>query len=226
MAGITGNRIVTDGLVFYFDFDNLNCYESGTKCFDLTSSGNIGTLTNGVSFNNGVFDFDGVDDYIDVADSDSISITGDITISSWIKITDFSNYRGIVGKTNGNQPGPFDFYLDIYSGNPTFFIGNGSSFAGYSVATTAPQTGVWENIVVTFNIDTITHYLNGIPDGFTDIGTPPFSIADRGTSMRIGSRDDSATIMEGSVASVQIYYRALSSDEILQNYNALKPRFS
>lgn len=225
MAGYHGNRIITNGLVFYFDFDNLNCYQSGTKCFDLTSSGNIGTLTNGTSFNNGVFDFDGTDDYINVPDSDSISITGDITISFWLKITDFSNYRGIIGKTNGNQPGPFDFYLDIYSGNPTFFIGDGSSFAGYSVANSAPQTGVWENIAVTFGTDTITHYLNGITDGSNYIGTPPFSIADSGTSMRIGSRADSATIMKGSVVIVQLYNRALSSDEIFQNYNALKPRF-
>jgi len=94
--------------------------------------------------------FDGTDDYINVPDSDSISIIGDITIEACINVTDFANYREIVGKvaTGTSKPAPYDYYLVPSTGNPRFLRGDGSVYAEVS-GTSAPSTGAWQYLAVT-----------------------------------------------------------------------------
>ena len=57
--------------------------------------------------------------------------------------------------------------------------------------------------------------LNGAPNGS---GTLSTTIADAGTAVRIGSRDDLVTKMKGSLDEVVIYNRALSGGEIAAMY--------
>jgi hypothetical protein len=68
-------------------------------------------------------------------------------------------------------------------------------------------------------------YKNGYQVGtsFTT-ATPPASSTFNGV---IGDeQSDFATPFKGNISSVQIYNRALSAIEILQNYNATKSRFN
>jgi len=160
--------------------------------------------------------FDGTNDIITVSDSPALSITGDMTISAWVKITDFGTHRGLIGKTSSNVPAPYDYFLLATSGLPHFARGNGTSHSAVT-ATTAPTPGVWQHVAVTMSGTTVTHYLNGHPNG---TGTLTTSIADGDGSLIIGSRADSATIVKGSLDEVKIHNSALTQDQILVEMNA------
>jgi hypothetical protein len=87
-------------------------------------------------------------------------------------------------------------------------------------------TNTWTHVCVTYSTTstTIILYKNGYQVGtsFTT-ATPPASSTFNGV---IGDeQSDFATPFKGNMSSVQIYNRALTAFEILQNYNATKTRF-
>jgi predicted outer membrane repeat protein len=160
--------------------------------------------------------FDGDNDYLEVLDSESLSIVGDMTIAAWIKVTDFNGYRGIVGKTNGNLPAPYDYYLYNGDGRPRFVRGDG--IVNQSVtATNPPALGIWQHVAVTMSGTTVTHYLNGQVNG---TGTLNTTIADAGGTLRIGSRADLETDMLGSMEDIFIYDHALTQQQIMAIINS------
>lgn len=217
----------TDGLVVNLDAGFLSSYpQSGTTWGDLSGNNNNGTLTNGPSFSSadeGSIVYDGTDDSVIVANSSSIAITGDMTILAWVKVDDFSFTRSIVAKTIANSfPAPFDYYIDTPSGIPNFLRGDGTSIGSHS-ATNALSSGVWQHVGVTMSGTTCTHYLNGSTNGS---GTISVTVANNASfSMYVGNRIDNLTRMKGNYAILQIYNKALSSVEVLQNYNSQKTRF-
>lgn len=163
----------------------------------------------------GVMEFDGNDDYLEAADSVSLSIVGDMTIAAWIKVTDFNGYRGIVGKTNGNLPAPYDYYLYNGDGRPRFVRGDG--IVNQSItATDPPALGIWQHVAVTMAGTTVTHWLNG---QFNGSGTLSTTIADADGTLRIGSRADLATDMLGRMDDVVIYDYALTASQINKRMN-------
>jgi hypothetical protein len=65
-------------------------------------------------------------------------------------------------------------------------------------------------------------YYNAVFNSTTALAVP------RGESanpIKIGTREDGATYMNGNIAQVQIYNRALSATEIRQNFNATRKRY-
>jgi len=219
--------IVTDGLVLNLDAGYVPSYpENGTTWGDLSGDGNNGTLVNGVGFDSadgGSLVFDGVNDSVVVPNSSSIGVSGDITILAWVNITDFNWLNSIVSKTLPNSyPAPYDFYLENESGRPNFLAGNGTVI-GAVYGTNSPSTGVWQQIAITMSGTTVVHYLNGNTNG---TGTISAAIANNPNySLYVGNRIDNVTRLKGKLSNVQIYNRALSDAEVLQNYNALKSRF-
>ena len=91
MSFAYGTKIVNDGLVFYLDAANPNCYKSGDTTTNSIVSENICSVNNGVDFtseHNGGYVFDGSDDYIgDIKQIDSQKVTVDF----WAKINITSN---------------------------------------------------------------------------------------------------------------------------------------
>ena len=85
----------------------------------------------------------------------------------------------------------------------------------------------WYHCVLTFNSSNseVNLYLNGVPEASATLG---------GTGNRkTGARDlifcragwESSYFLSSNLASTQIYNRALSPEEIKQNYNATRGRF-
>jgi len=96
---------------------------------DLSGFTNHAAVVAGVTWVNdsqrgGVMEFNGNDCYLEAADSPSLSLTGDLTIAAWVKVTDYAGFRGIVSKTEGNKPSPFDLYLNKTDGKAWFFGGS------------------------------------------------------------------------------------------------------
>jgi hypothetical protein len=194
------------GLLAYYPLNEGTPYlgENFITVMDQTGNGNNGNM--GVR---GLV-FDGIDDYIVVPDTNKISLLGDFTIEVWVNVTDFNDYRGILGKTLSNQPAPFDMYLVQNSGLPRLLVGNGTTSQTVE-GTTAPLPGTWAHLAVVKNGTSITHYLNGTLNGSGTITTVP---ADNNNTMIIGSRADLFTKMKGSMDELRIWNTARTATEI------------
>ena len=227
MAIAYNSSIVTSGLVLCLDAGSPRSYAgSGTICKDVSTNNAVGTLVNGVGYNSanlGSFVYDGVDDNITFPDSSAIAITGDMSILAWVTVTNFSNYRSIVGKTPPSSvPAPYDYYLISGSGVPTLYRGNGSANANVS-GTSAPATGVWQYVAVTMTGTSVVHYLNGNTNGS---GTLSTTIANNASyPLNVGNRQDGVTRMLGKYGILQLYNIGLTASQVLQNFNATRGRY-
>lgn len=155
--------------------------------------------------------FDGVDDYLDVNDSDSLSISGDITSLFVVKMDDFSTFRSVWAKTQLNQPAPNDYYTLPGSGIPRLYRGNAQGSLGL-VDGGAPLTaGAFQIAGFSSSSGTVVHVLNG---NVTSTGSITATPADLDTPLKIGTRDDFVTILQGDLAELMIYDVGLSAADL------------
>jgi hypothetical protein len=219
---------IVTGLVGLWDFNTNVSPQPDSSGFN-----NNATPSGAVFFNDptrgGVMSFDGNDDFLQAADSASLSITGDLTLSSWVNVVNFTagtGYRGIIGKTVNNFPGPYDFYLVSaaeggVAGRPRLYLGNGSAVGLANVdGLAAPSTGAWHLLTVTRSGNTVTHYLDGV---FNGSGVIAPTVADGNGTLRIGNRADLFVDMLGSLDDVRIYNRALSSADVTELFLTTVP---
>jgi len=230
--------IVMDGLVLNLDAGITQSYPgSGTVWTDVNGLGpkNNGTLTNGPTFSTdggGSIVFDGSDDR--VSRTSSVNTGNNFTVSSWIYPTLLgTTRRAVVG--NGYPYSGRIGWLFCTAGagvNNTFFVSIGSDIS-YRVATAnCLSINTWQYItgVVTNGGQTIDLYKNGENVNGTQFvllssGTITYSDNEFNIGFRDKDKSQSFDPFTGNIANVQIYNRALSSQEILQNYNATKGRF-
>ena len=228
----TRSPIVTNGLVFAVDAKNPISYPgSGTNWKDLSGNNNTGTLTNGPTFNSGdggSIVFDGVDDYSDHGDASSINIPNDLSVNLWVKINLIdSSTRGIISK---RQSGGLTNYGINFNGSINvlqWYFNFGSGFRVLNVPlNTNFTTGIWYNLCTVFqksSTNTLAYiYKNGT---LLNSGTLSGNVTTASVPLSIGRSFSSGEYFNGNIAIVQIYNRALSAQEITQNYNALKTRF-
>lgn len=221
--------IVTDGLVMYLDAANSKSYPgAGTTWTDISRNGNNGILTNGPTFNSanlGSIVFDGVDDYVDVGNNASLSLSA-MTIAAWVKpSTNVSNYRGIImDESVGGSPWNYRLFLNQGNGVVIYDMigsGYGSVSSTYSVA-----DNNWHYIcgVRTVVNGTLNLYIDGV---LNTTGTDSSNRSTLGNRVWIGRSpyNGGSYPFIGDIPITQIYNRALSATEILQNYNATKTRY-
>ena len=220
MAFGNGPRVVTDGLVLALDASDKNSYPgSGTTWRDMASSNN-GTLTNGPTFNSGnggSIVFDNVDDYVDVPINSSFN-TPSVTYEIWANLQPVASRHILYLNWTGNS-------LEVYSDRSVVMYNN-SSEGQLGAGTSAGMFswGNWVQFVGMYNdtTQTLQTYVNGVLQGTR--GSTPSTIYSVGTH-KISAPEYSGTI-NGKVAIVRHYNKALLSSEILQNYNAQKSRFN
>jgi hypothetical protein len=208
--------IITDGLIYNLDAGFISSYtQSGTTWYSVAQSAYTATLTNSPTFSTsdgGTFVFDGINDFIAGNGVSGIGYSKDFTISIWLK----SNGGGYVFMNSGP-----DGQFGIYNYNNGTVV---SAFVLSNIYYTVNQTittNVWTNIVVTNKDQQLSIYasLNKGVNGGT-----PINVGNSG--LRIGRRNRTSELwFNGSISQLQIYNRALSENEITQNYNALKGRF-
>jgi hypothetical protein len=236
MAGTVAPNMVTDGLVLYLDAANTKSYPgSGTTWNNIASGINNGTLVNGPTFdssNGGSIIFDGTNDYADCGIITSLpSGTQDRTLMGWVQDNSLSDYVGdlVAMFGYGNNVSPGNFFM-VSIGGTTF---NNRKFIIWTytrnhISSFSITRNEWTHITVTVTQDSpnprLTIYKNGISDSgstqaINTINTQPFQIAEWTQSSAY------AINFKGRVSQIQAYNRALSTTEILQNYNATKGRY-
>ena len=215
-------NVVDSGLVLYLDAGNAISYPgSGTTWTDLSDNGNNGTLVNGVGYNSGnggSLVFDGVDENATVGSS--VLTTGETTISMWVKPD--SNQTSGLGDLNVGGGG-----LILYQIGTIIMMGFRGGNPEMSTTTQFITSNVWNHITWVYNngskssTSSFQIYLNSeIEPTLTAFG----GIGGGTVFNRIGS-DQNAPYFDGNISQVSIYNRALTPQEIQQNFNALKGRY-
>lgn len=219
--------IVKDGLVLHLDAGKRDSYpRQGTTWYDLSGNGNNGIIS-GSTFspdNNGSFVFDGVDDYISMGTRNLIQT--DFTINIWYKLNSnavkehfiFSNNYGI---TPGLLITSDDAGTGVASVKAWYHSG---SVTGYTLHSSLNATQI-NNITLTRNGSTNVPYVKGVEitsQIFTNSTFLGSGLYELGYST---IRNKSTAYMQGNIYAAQIYNRALTSQEILQNFNALRGRY-
>jgi hypothetical protein len=222
-------KIVTDGLVLYLDAANLNSYVSGSTAWrDISRGGNNGTLINGVSYNGlngGSLVFDGVDDYVNLGNPSSLNITAEITLSVWVKIPSYNTgvFSDIITKGISFGGSDASYFIGIINdGRISWEIVNDSNVRRQrivSAVNAAAYNGLWTNFTGTYDSSRLTLYINGILFSTALFDLSPIRV--RTGNVTIGG----TRYLDGKMSNVVIYNRALTPQEILQNYNATKGRY-
>lgn len=230
MSYNNGPKIVTNGMVFYFDAANNRSYPgSGTTWTDITKNGNNGTLTNGPSFstaNGGGVVFDGTNDYISVPNAAVLNIGyGDHTQNVWVKPT-VTTYQRIIYKRLGGLGNGYSLYI-----NGGIFVHEILTPSTYIIMNgPAVTANVWYNVCVAVNRSSTTAmYVNGVQAATVDYS--PFVGLDITNSLELilgvvnVLHGGVASYFNGTMSQVTMYNRSLSAAEVRQNYHASKGRF-
>lgn len=223
--------IVIDGLLLYLDAANTKSYPgSGTAWNDLSGNGRTATMFGSVPFSTDVapcFNFATATGAGASSSSlgftfgsNMIPTTGNFTLSCWIKNPNPSTAQVGLFSNTANTDG-YRFGLNAssvyYLIGPTYQEGNISFSSSLS-------STLWYNVVSVYSRTTaqVLVYLNGV---YQNAASIPVSQ----TAMQNGApglvRSACCTIYTGKLAGFSAYGRALSTQEITQNYNALKGRF-
>jgi hypothetical protein len=233
MGFYRGPHTVTDGLVLSLDAGNTKSYQSGsTTWFDKSGNNRNGTLTNGPTFSSGSIVFDGVDDYVDITGSLStfsfIQNTGIFTVSAWIRLTDLAGgARYFIGnnRNSGTEKG-FNIGYSGASGRLRYALTDGAVSILVVNADNYFLDSSWIFSTLVGNGTNSILYKNGIQFSVSsNFGT--LSTGDSTRALAIGKANDISILeWQGNISQVSIYNRALTAQEVLQNYNATKSRFN
>jgi hypothetical protein len=237
--GWRGPNIVKDGLVLYLDAGSPNSYQgTGTTWKDISKvNQNNGTLINGPTFNSangGSIVFDGIDDYVILPSGITLG-TVSFTVSCFLKYTIpiSNNFRDIIN--NRNISTAFSGFLlttDFNSRNGKIRVQLNSTTTVSSFTSTGSKNiadNNWNQVVIVVDriTNVMTFFVNGVQEGNSfDIS----SIGDisPGSNLQIGGDlafNNTQAWFPGNISTTQVYNRALSAQEVLQNYNTTKGRF-
>jgi len=183
---------------------------------DLAGNGTI-NLSNVSYTGTGELTFDGTDDYITVSSIPALAFgTGDFTAEVLIKPTAFSNYTHMVSL---RQQDRFALKANVSDGVIYYYDPNFNTY-GQTPGWTLTLNR-WNHVVLVRQGGVAYAYLDGSSKG--SVGG--FSSNFTETQMNIGW-GWGGEFTPKQIGVVKMYNRALSSAEVLQNYNHYKTRFN
>ena len=220
--------IIKNGLLLNYDISSNLSYTSPDTYIQSTINNYPGLVVNGPTFssnNGGYLNFDGTNDHILVYNSPFGFTSESFTYSYWIYINSFT--------TNLANQGPIPYYKGDYQINGyysqiaadgSYFFGTNQpgamQFTGTAAATFT--TGAWYYISDVRNGSSVRIYVNGI-DRTSVTGThinPSYS----NSGLYIASYR-TFIFSNIRIGHFKVYNRALTSTEILSNFNALRGRY-
>ena len=248
IGSITTN-IIKDGLVYNIDAANRasTIPKSNVTVIKDTVNNITGSVNNEYDIWEGPttasFSLDGNDDYIDFESFSEIAGLYALTVSVWFKSSTFTNLgagnarlidcKQITIKQSSalysNTQGRFIYsFLSNPSSIPLFTLGGGSQFGSIQAC-----DGNWHNLCCTYNANTAKAIV--YEDGIDGLNQSNDVTAPGGSTLQLDQTIEDLVIgaqasnknneIVGNVGPIHIYNRALSANEILHNYNALKGRF-
>ncbi len=219
---------VTTNLNLYFNPSSLLSYPgSGSTINDLTGNSLNGTLSN-VTFIRPYFDFNGSNSQISITDNTLLEPgTGNWTMEAWFRSDIVSGSQVVLGKfASGGEAIDVSYSIRISGSTLSAQIGNGlgntlnthyANSTGYTIS-----INTWYHVVYVYSNtgDTLTTYING-----NSIGTASCTIGNllnTTNNLYIGSYNNGeySQYFNGQIGIVRLYSSALSSSNVLTNFNA------
>jgi hypothetical protein len=219
-------KIVTSSLRLSLEAFNKTSYTgSGTTWHDLSGNGFNATLVNSPSFSTdgtGSIVLDGANDYISLATSGFGAAS--FSLEWWIKKT-AGDVDGYIHVTDSNDNPETRFTMNDTQVSSAVYDAGAYR---WNTAVANITTNTWYHMVATITNGSQKFYLNGVNTasgtGFYD-GSINGSIGEHtiGTYNRPGA--GYGGYWKGSLAAYRYYTKVLTSEEVLQNFNARKWRF-
>lgn len=228
-------KIITTGLVLALDAADINSYPgSGSTWYDLAGGNHHGTLYNGTSYTtiNGVkaLTLDGTNNWIG-----NTTLTGGLS-SFTLELMFYHNgldqggsYGIISMGTNGNY-GPM-FYCHTSCMGSHYFPGSPSGdypggMGSWVNNTWNIFTWVFTDTVPDSSIGSLKTYVNGIQvDGTSNFNFQNGGMGRGSNGYGLGTYSGGGAPYKGSFSQFRVYNRALSAQEVLQNFNVQKTRY-
>jgi hypothetical protein len=217
MAYINGNKpIVTDGLVYALDFGNTKSYTSGSNrarslVFDTATTIVTGSTSIPVLSSTGLT-FTGSQFIQRSASLSALDPNGTFTICAVVK----ANTAGTLFTQNsptGNLSGRFQSTSSLSTG---FTLSTGDFSRIYSGNFTGSQ-----HITYRYNSGSFDTFVNGIP-----VTASQANLALTGSGLTSTLFINSGSLpFSGSLSSFYVYNRALTADEIYQNFEIASTRY-
>lgn len=246
-----GPSIVKDGLIFLIDASDPNCFDGVSGCRDLSSQGNdctsFGNLKVNSKFGSPGWNFTGYSgDYIETNNTITLgsSFSYEIMLTTPGYISDFVPLSMNTGKLPNGGTKQKVYLLVGGAGAPHVFLGedyaSGSMYPGFSMAQNSYTYGfmyfqttmengtgkIWFSPKES-GFSRASTFINSIPTGyFTGAWQTNPNRSGYVLVGRFGNPFGGGLPVSGAVNFVRIYNRALSENEVLQNYNAVKGRFN
>lgn len=223
-------NLTTTGLVLYYDPSSVSSYPgSGTAITDLSGNGRNGIMSN-ITYTSPYFTYNGSSSQIAIADNALLEPgSGDWTMEVWVNQSVAGN-DVVLGKfpAGGAQvsysirTSATVYYAQMGSG-----IGSGATLFQNS-SNKVRTLGTWYQLVYVFTnvaANTLQTFVNGSSIG--SVGHSLASILDTTTGLYIGSYNNGeyAQWFDGKIGITRLYNRALTSTEVLNNYNVDKTKY-
>ena len=202
--------------------ESLSVREVTSVWKDLSGNGNNGTLVNGVGYNSsngGSLSFDGVNDYVSGTNNITLQLVNDLTVFAWVKLGDAAN-QGIVEKMNSSYNG---YGITKQNGFFKFWTASNNNYTYTNSNTTYVADNNWYYVVGRRMSGTNRLFINSILQ--SDSQSAPLS--DSGQIYVVGRYYSNVDnfYLGGNISQVSIYNRALTVQEIRQNFNATRGRY-
>ena len=214
--------VVRNGLVLYLDAANSKSYPgSGTTWFDLSKNvnGNINNSPDHSNNNKGIFSFDGTNENITIPETQSLNLQN-YTYSFWIKRRQPLNNNWLQfcqRSTSNRNPGIWFYTSEVNRIHFSIFLSGGFNT---SVNPGGFFLNEWHYFTASVEYSNNTTIIKGYTDGVlnsTATHANNFPVLGTGSSY-IGNN-----LLDLGIFS--IHNRALSDNEIKQNFEATRGRY-
>jgi len=224
--------ITTSNLVLWYDPSFSTSYPgSGITITNLANTSLAGTMSN-ITYSSPYFTYNGSTSQVTVADNSVLEPgSGSWTMEVWVNQNAIGN-DVVLGKFDSGGLSA-DVSYSIRTTNSTYYaqIGSGSGSGSSLFVNSTNFVGTlntWYQLVYVFTnggTKTLETFVNG-----TSIGTVSHSLAsilNTSNNLYIGSYNNGeyAQWFDGKIGIVRLYNAALTSSQVLQNYNANKSTY-
>jgi hypothetical protein len=224
-------NIVTSGLTYLFDAGFVTSYPTaGSVWYDLSGNAYDGSLVNGPTYSASTLSFDGINDYVTLPHG--ITLSGANTMLFTINGNYQNYYLSVFERNSAKGAGlstsiPRNGWVQvgyIWNGTSSSFVINGTIYSSNTGGAFPYDNPLYRPLfwAGSFNYfgsnssPNLSFHLQNNSGGNTGFLWSGFTYKAINITATAGNR----RYFSGNTANISIYNRALSSDEVIQNYEA------
>ena len=229
-----GGDVVKQNLVLYYNFAHSDCYgTSGTSVIDLSGNSNTGYLGGNVSYSSlvgGIMDFAGgaTNNGAFIGTPLVLPTTDSVSLMFWVYYDDQPASPGDYNLMGWQASGGY-CYFGVQANGPTYgYIGSSTNIAESDIV----GGQQWHHLCITRDRGDGSNgrsytYVDGILTGYRQSAAPSAHSQTMTVGALGGASNGSGTAghtLDGKIASVAVYDRALTQPEIWHNMMVDMPR--